>query len=222
VPPGVTFAGDIAGWSKICKRLYVWDYVTNFSNYIMPFPNFRVLQPNVTFLITNNVRGIFEQGSYSAGGCGEFAELRAYVLARLLWDPDTDVDLAMDEFLEAYYGGAARQIRRYIDLLHDDVAAGGFHIGIYDPPQSPWLDGLTEKALPLLEEAERTAQGADKIRRVRVARMPLEYVRLSRLPSGASGRAEAVRVFFNELESMGVTEIREFEPLAKGRERMLQ
>lgn len=40
------FKEDIEAWSRIAPKLYVWDYVTNFANYIMPFPNLHVLKPN--------------------------------------------------------------------------------------------------------------------------------------------------------------------------------
>ena len=35
-----TFRKDLEGWTKIAGRLYVWDYVTNFSNYVQPHANF--------------------------------------------------------------------------------------------------------------------------------------------------------------------------------------
>lgn len=218
IPDDSSFAGDIQGWSKICRRLYVWDYVTNFSNYLMPFPNFRVLQPNVRFLERHHVRGIFEEGNFSEGGCGEFAELRAYVLARLLWDADADVEAAIGEFLGAYYGGAAPYIRTYLDLLHDRTAAGGFHFGIYDQPTAEYLDdGLIAESLALMDKAAQAAVG-DELRRVGIARLPLEFTRLSRLPADDPGRVEAVKAFFADLREFGVTEIKEGRGLTESEE----
>ncbi|MFW9997928.1 MAG: DUF4838 domain-containing protein, partial [Candidatus Odinarchaeota archaeon] len=60
------FRDDIVGWSKICNRLYIWDYTTNFRHYILPHPNLRVLGPNVKFFVDHNVKGIFEQGAYTS------------------------------------------------------------------------------------------------------------------------------------------------------------
>ena len=45
----VKFSEDIVRWSEICERLYVWDYTTNYSNYLGPFPNFGVMQENMRF-----------------------------------------------------------------------------------------------------------------------------------------------------------------------------
>jgi len=93
-----TFADDIVGWSKVCQRLYVWDYVTNFAHYIQPHPNLRVLAPNVRFFVDHGVKGIFEQGAYTSLGA-EFAELKAWVLAKLLWDPRLDGEALVAEFV---------------------------------------------------------------------------------------------------------------------------
>ncbi len=95
---------DIMGWAKICNRLYVWHYATNFAHYIMPLPNLHIIQPNVKFFVDHNVKGVMEQGNYHGGG--EFAELRSYIIARCLWNPDSDWKKEMNEFLQAWYGPA--------------------------------------------------------------------------------------------------------------------
>ena len=83
------FREDIEGWSKIAPQLYVWDYVTNFSNYILPHPNMRALAPNLRFFADHNVIGMFEQGDVGSP-IGDFVRLRAWLLAHLMWNPDRD------------------------------------------------------------------------------------------------------------------------------------
>lgn len=113
-----SFAVDIADWSEISETLYIWDYTTNFREYMLPFPNFHVLSPNMQLFANSNVKGVFEQGNYNAGNSGEFGELRSYVLAKLLWDPQADVEYHMMDFMRSYYGeDAAEYIKEYIDLI---------------------------------------------------------------------------------------------------------
>ena len=90
-PRNQAFLDDLEGWSKVADRLFIWDYTTDFSNYIQPHPNYRVLGPNILLFIKNNVRGVFEQGAYQSWG-SEMAELRAWMLAKLLWNPNLDAD----------------------------------------------------------------------------------------------------------------------------------
>ena len=106
-PENQRFRDDIIAWQPVAPLLYVWDYTPNFSHYQQPFPNFDALQPNVQFFVKHGVKGLFEEGNYSGGGNGEMEPLRAYVLAKLLWNPYTDVQQHIAEFLRAYYDKAA-------------------------------------------------------------------------------------------------------------------
>ncbi|NLX79899.1 MAG: DUF4838 domain-containing protein [Clostridiales bacterium] len=113
-----SFARDIKNWSEISENLYVWDYTTNFREYLLPFPNFHVLSPNMQFFMNHNVKGVFEQGNHTGGKSGEFGELRAYIIAKLLWNPYADVEYHMMDFMRHYYGvEAAEYIKEYIDFI---------------------------------------------------------------------------------------------------------
>ncbi len=112
-----TFRYDFKQWSKICDRIYLWDYTTNYRYYVPVFPNFGALRENMRYFVENNVRGMFPQGNYQSTS-GEFAELRVYLLAQLMWNPymnEEEYYGHMDEFLAAYYGEGWQGIRQYID-----------------------------------------------------------------------------------------------------------
>jgi len=115
-PNNAPFFKDLVGWSKICDRLYIWDYVTNYAHFLLPHPDWPVLADNIRLFRRYHVRGVFEQANNSSLG-GEFAELRGWVLARLLWNPDRDPDALIREFLDGYYGPAAPWIAGYLQLL---------------------------------------------------------------------------------------------------------
>ena len=111
------FMEDIRGWGAICKRLYLWDYTTNFRDYASPFPNVLALQGNVKFFHTNRVEYVFEQGAYQ-GRHGDFAELKAWLLAKWLWNPELAQEPLLQDFFKGYYGAAAPYVRTYFDALH--------------------------------------------------------------------------------------------------------
>jgi len=112
------FREDADAWAKVADRLWVWDYVTDFQHYLLPFPNQRIRNDNIRFFVDHHVKGIFEQDTYNTSN-SELAELGGYLTAKFLWNPDYDEETAMREFLDGYYGKAAGPIRAYIDLLHD-------------------------------------------------------------------------------------------------------
>jgi len=175
------FRDDIVGWSNICDRLYIWDYTTDFRHYVMPHPNLRVLGPNVKFFVDHNVKGIFEQGSYNTYGA-EMAELRAWVLAKLLWEPTLDGQTLIDEFVDGYYGPAAPHIKAYLKTTHDAVEASGDHLGCFSQHTAKFLSFETlNKGWSHLKAAEATVQDDPELRfRVQVAQLPVMYVFMMR------------------------------------------
>ncbi|HVP90084.1 MAG TPA: DUF4838 domain-containing protein [Terriglobales bacterium] len=176
-----SFFEDLAGWSAIAGRLYVWDYTTDFAHYVQPHPNYAVLGPNIRLLAAHKVRGLFEQGAYQSWG-SEMAELRAWMLAKLLWDPGRDPGKLMDEFVRGYYGPAAGPVADYLGLLERAVRASGDHLGCYSPPEAKFLSLETlTRAWSLLGKAGRRVAGTvEYARRVRRVRMPVAYVVLAR------------------------------------------
>lgn len=171
------FRDDIVGWSKVCNRLYIWDYTTNFRHYVMPHPNLRVLGPNVKFFVDHNVKGIFEQGAYQSYG-SEMAELRAWVLAKLLWDPTRDGEKLIDEFIEGYYGAAGPHIKAYLKVTHDAVEDSGEWLGCFSEHTAKFLSLETlNKGWGHLKAAEEAVKDNPELHfRVQVAQLPLMYV----------------------------------------------
>jgi hypothetical protein len=175
------FRDDIVGWSKISDRLYIWDYTTNFRHHIMPHPNLRVLGPNVRFFVDHSVKGIFEQGAYTTNGA-EMAELRAWVLAKLLWDPTRDGQKLVDEFIAGYYGPAGPDIQDYLKITHDAVEAGGDKLGCFSPHTAKFLSFETlSNGWERLKAAEAAVQDDPDLRfRIRVAQLPIMYAFMMR------------------------------------------
>ncbi|CAN5552666.1 DUF4838 domain-containing protein [soil metagenome] len=177
-PNSADFAQDVVEWGKIANDIIVWDYVIQFNNLVSPFPNLHVLQPNLKFFADHGVNAMFEQGNREVGG--EFAELRAYLLSKLMWDPEQDVDELINDFLNGYYEEAAPSIRKYIDDMREALISSGKPLRIFGTPIEAKESYLSPECIKgyevLFDEAE--AAVADKpeiLERVKVARLPLEF-----------------------------------------------
>lgn len=124
----VALMKDLSDWAKICDRIYVWDYTTNYSNTVIVFPDFGVIQRNIQVFYENNVKGVYEEGNYYIDWCdAEFGDLRAYMLSKCLQDPYCDLDSEVAGFLAAYYGPGWENVKKIIDM---HVANAGDHVGI--------------------------------------------------------------------------------------------
>ena len=176
------FSNDLKGWGKITDNILVWDYNIQFANLLAPFPNLRTLQPNISFLRNNNVSAVFAQGNIQSGG--ESAEIRAYLLAKLLWDPDLDVAKELEGFWKAFYGKAAPYIKNYSDLLHaNNQGFTGRKMSIFGSPKEETDSFLSSELLlqynHLFDQAEKAvSRNPEHLRRVKSARLPVTFAML--------------------------------------------
>ncbi len=180
-PQSEDFRNDIENWGKVTDNIWVWDYVVHFHGYVSPFPNLHVLQPNIKFFAENNVGAMFQQGDLYGGG--EFSELKAYLIAKLLWDPYIDIDSLRNDFLTGYYGDAGIYIEQYIDIIHDasEIYGKNLHHKINplthtDDYLSPVMMGIYHR---IFDRAEKAVENdSTYLKRVKIARLPIEYIDL--------------------------------------------
>lgn len=178
---GKQFMKAMEGWSAITNNIFVWDYGINFDNYLAPFPNFHILQDNIRLFKKNHATMHFSQIAGSRGG--DFAELRAYLVSKLMWNPEVNVDSLTQHFLKGYYGEAAPSLYRYIKVMEGALIGSGQRLWIYDSPVSH-KNGMLKPALmrrynTLFDEAEKAVATNDTfLGRVQRARLPLQYSEL--------------------------------------------
>lgn len=171
------FADDIRGWSSIAPQLFIWNYVTNFSNYLLPHPNLTALGPDIDFFVRHGAVGLFEQGDFGST-TGDFICLRAWLLAHLMWDPSQDQATLTREFLDGYYGAAGAPLAEYLALRETAREQAGIALRCYRTAAGDWfdLDSLIE-ADRLFDAAEAAvANDAVLLARVQRERLPLELV----------------------------------------------
>ena len=219
-PNGKTtvFIDDLIEWSKVCNRLYVWDYTSNFPLYPMPFANWRVLQPNLQTMAKHNVKGVFEEANCAANGGVDFNELRTYLLCKLMWNPDCDIDAYRKEFMEYYYGEAAPHLDKYLNMLCDFVEKENYHLYIQDIKRP---DYLSEELLitynDLFDKAEKAVAG-DGIRlsRVQKARLSIRFVDIfwNEILSG-NYNAQKINQFFTDLRAHNISRLDEWSNIER-------
>ena len=180
-PENKSFLNDLKKWSALAPHLYIWDYVVNFSHYVMPYPNFRVLQPNIQTLSENNAIGIMEQASYQARG-GEFSELKAYLISRLLWNPKCNTESVINDFMFGYYGRSGKLIREYFDLVQNRVTPDT-HIHLGTTPEDPlFSDEFIRQSCDLFNQAIKVADNDEVVKRVELTYLPILYLKCKRTP----------------------------------------
>jgi hypothetical protein len=181
------FQKAIRSWAAIGANVTIWDYTVNFSHHPAPMPNMPVVDYAIPFYIRHNAKGIMLQGFYECGGT-ENAAMRSWVWAKKLWDPTLSSRDLMRDFIYGYYKEAAEPVWKYNDMLwnlwEENHAKPGsqnqlYGLGARYVPNSAFLGKeFQEKADPLLAEAAKLAKDPDTVYRVRVANLPLVYIKL--------------------------------------------
>lgn len=215
------FIQRLEQWKAIAKRITVWDYFTDFNRYLMPFPNFEPVKHDLKFYADHGVKGLFAQGSnMPAQGGSEFSTLRAWVFAQLMWNPQQDAQLLIDEFVNEVYGKAAPFILEYIQLLHKQVQPDSVYFSIWsEPGEVNYLSPeIIKKADSLFGLAHKAAKEDGALfKRVELAYLPILYTKLYFHSTGEKAYienaqvAETVDKFKRIIEENKITRIAEGE-----------
>ena len=168
-------------WSGIAHKVYAWTYLIDFGDVLNPIPDIFNLGPNIRVLAAHKVTGVYAQGN-SYAPIGDFPELKAWLVAKLLWNPALDDRALIKEFLNAYYGEAAQPLHRYLELIGSAGATQKLDVVMHNayaapPALTPWLSLETmNQATRLFDEAEKcVANHAEQLERVKKARAAVEF-----------------------------------------------
>lgn len=110
-----------------------------------------------------------------------------YVLARLLWDPEADVDAIVKDYCQSGFGPAAEPVEAYfrkLETMTAELARGNAYQGRKQSPDvlaACYTDEFLDACGSLLDEADRRAGGDEVIRqRIAFLRKAIEYARIRR------------------------------------------
>lgn len=182
------FQQAMKGWNAMGATMHIWDYTVNFSHHMAPMPNMPVVSPNIRWYIRHGAKGVMLQGWYECGGT-ENVQMRTWVWAKQLWDPTLDTRELMRDFIFGYFKEAAEPIWEYNIMLwriweenrakpkSEDIL---YNAGIRYSPTSRFLDDeFVSRASAFMDKAERLAKDPETQYRVKVAKLPILYVKLS-------------------------------------------
>ncbi len=205
--PSQKFLANLKGWGETGGTLYIWAYCTDFGGYLMPFPDFDEFPADIRLFHKSGVRGVFFEGAYGAGGGGSDAELRSWVMAKLLWDPKLDSDKLVTEWMQGVYGKAEPPMRKWFDTLHQKIREKKIHFQCFTAPTfGLFSDDVLASGDKSFDEAEKLAAGdAVATEYVAKSRLWLRYVKLMLHPSVG----DDFKSFIADVKKFGVGEMRE-------------
>lgn len=172
------YVNNLKGWLKICDQVLVWHYITDFKHYLMPFPNFNAISKDIRFYHDLGVIGFLGQAGFSS--LQEFDELRNYMILKMLWNKEVNLQKLYDEYFNKVYGPAGEFIQEYFNALQERANDPNVHMHLYSGLESGYIDGnFIINSNELFNKAEMAVKN-DNIysKRVRKSRISLDYVML--------------------------------------------
>jgi hypothetical protein len=158
---------DWEGWSKAAQRIYFRPNLMLAGRRDgMPLLYVHKFGKDFRYLANHGMMGTdFDACCHHWATQG----LNYYIVARLHWNPDQDVDALVDDYCQAGFGAAAKSVRRYFDgleTLMDEAATKKTKaVAVFSPKA---LAGLRKE----LEKARRDA-GSDPTVAKRIAFLEL-------------------------------------------------
>jgi len=218
----------LEAWADIAPRLFIWNYVTNFTETMLPHPNLANWANDLRFFQKNRVRGIYQEGDYSTFGVGDFVYLRAWLMGKLMWNPEEDQDKLIGEFLHGYYQSAAPYLKSYLQLIDQSFQQYGIPLSTFNHNFSFLTLEVMNKVTELFAHAEDAVSNDPALtQRVQRERVGVQYAWIKRYPylqlvaqgtglpfKGAQNYADAVTQFIQDAHHFNVRNYKQNQPFS--------
>ncbi len=120
--------GVYEDWAKVTSHLMTWTYATWYGESFWYYPTMQTFSDTLKLLYESGNEYTFVQGLYYEKNIYQ-QEIDAYVLSKLFWDLDANVEEIRNEFLYYYFGEDAYEnmlsFHRTIDANYAMIAADG-------------------------------------------------------------------------------------------------
>lgn len=116
-------------WKNITDKIYIWDYINNFDDYLTPFPILKTMQCRLLFFQKNGVKGIFLNGSgdeYST-----FEKMNTFILSSLFMQPNLPLDKLMDSYFKQYFPVSGNLLKDFYHTMEKQLSLSGKTLNLY-------------------------------------------------------------------------------------------
>ena len=113
------FSERVAGWKKCTPNIYIWDYASNFDDYLTPLPVLEGLKSQLAFFKSIGITGVFLNASgydYST-----FDDMKTFVSAALLMNNNLSVEKLCTDYFRAFYPVSAGELSAYYLSLEEKM-----------------------------------------------------------------------------------------------------
>lgn len=101
-------------WTELTgTNIYIWGYNAQFKSFLTPYPIIDTLGPEIRSYRDFGVKGVYIQ--MAEGNISDFIDLRCWLAAKLLWNPDQDEMALMKQWCEGACGAGAPYVYQWLE-----------------------------------------------------------------------------------------------------------
>ncbi|KZE76310.1 hypothetical protein AV926_16010 [Myroides marinus] len=142
---------DIEQWHTKTSKILLWDYSSNFDDYLSPIPVLYGAQKQFKYFKDKGVSGVFMNASgydYSS-----FSDVHNYVLTALMKNVELDVDTLIQRYFEKFYPKNATLLTTYYTKLEKTYESKKIPYNLYGSPSEIFNTYLNEQEFVVFYKA---------------------------------------------------------------------
>ena len=150
-------------WLEISDKITCWGYSANYNHYLPFYDNFGMMQREIQLYRDWGCQNLFME-YISGSNMTSFDYLRCYLFGKLCWNPDIDMDKAINDFMEHYYLDVSAEMKDIFRSYRDYMAkqdAAGIHTGAtggmaqnFQAWSRNFVDGMIDKINAVLDKCK--------------------------------------------------------------------
>lgn len=145
------FISDVNKWKGKTDKIFLWDYSSNFDDYLSPIPVLSSLQQQFKFFKSLGIQGVFLNAS--GYEYATFSDVQTYVATALMKDVDLDVNTLIKDFYKKNYPQSASLLSEYYIELEQQYALSDKPYNIYGSPEEIFTTYLNARQFVAFYEA---------------------------------------------------------------------
>lgn len=103
---------NIEGWNALAKRVYLWLYETNFSNYMYPYNSYSNMLETYRYSVINNAEFMFNEGQHNQNAVTAFGRFKEYLNYVAQYNVNIEYNDIVDDFFKNYFRDADEPMRK--------------------------------------------------------------------------------------------------------------
>lgn len=181
-PENEVYLKRLQEWGKISENLFIWDYGIAYDGSVYPFPSEFDQGILAREYVKNKVSGVFWEHEYPESS--DMHELKVWIEAKMMENPEQDVENLIRDFCNGFYGAAGEHIFAARKALYNARKKNNGRVPWYAlAADFKFIDGDCAAEMMAHFDAAQQAVGNDPelSARIRRARLGLDLLVAGRL-----------------------------------------